>query len=266
MTATCNSDGKLELPNVTLCAVSSINVPATIRAIEASLAQVNFGACKLFTDCEAVPDNPGITVVPIRKLTSSSDYSEFLLTRLVDHVETSHCLVVQWDGYVLEAARWQPDFLDYDYIGASWPQFDDGHDVGNGGFSLRSRRLMQACRSNGFQHFHPEDVCIARGNRVWLESRGMRFADRGLADRFSAERGGDIDSSFGYHGVWHMPHVLGASQFWDVYRGLDDCGTIRHDLFSLVRQVMRGTGGFARATRLVADHLYVSLKQRLAKS
>lgn len=254
------------MPDVTLCAVSSVNVAATIRAIEASLAQVNFAACKLFTDCEVPTGNPAITVLPIARLSSAAAYSDFLLTRLAKHVETSHCLIIQWDGHVLDAAQWRSTFLDYDYIGARWPQFDDGHDVGNGGFSLRSRRLMEACGSDGFQRFHPEDVCIARSNRTWLEQHGMRFAGPALATQFSAEREGDPRASFGYHGVWHMPQVLGVSRFWDIYRGLDDRGTIRHDLGDLVDQVMRGSGGLARALRLVADHLNISLKQRMGKS
>ena len=38
------------LPQVTLCAATSVNVKATLRALEASLAQVDFAICKLFTD------------------------------------------------------------------------------------------------------------------------------------------------------------------------------------------------------------------------
>jgi hypothetical protein len=110
-------------------------------------------------------------VVPIAPLRSSAAYSDFLLTGLVDHVDTTHCLVAQWDGHLLDAERWQDAFLDYDYIGASWPQFDDGHDVGNGGFSLRTRRLMDLCRDPAFVPAHPEDVAIGRTNRAWLEER-----------------------------------------------------------------------------------------------
>lgn len=244
---------RLSLPQITLCAVSSVNVAATIRALETTLAQVDVAACKLFTDSLACPDHPGITVVPIARITSSEAYSDFLLTRLVDHVETSHCLVIQWDGHVVDASRWRPDFLDYDYIGASWPQFSDGHDVGNGGFSLRSRRLMAACRNPGFKARHPEDIAIGRDNRVWLESRGMRFAPRELADMFSAERAGDISTSFGYHGAWLMPRAIGVEAFWNVYRDLDDRGTIRHDFAAILKQIGRGQGGLKRAARLILN-------------
>lgn len=244
---------RLPLPQVTLCAVSSVNVKATVRALEASLAQIDVAAALLLTDSLVEPDHPGIRVVPIAPITSAHAYSDFLLTRLVDHVATSHCLVIQWDGHVLDAARWQPEFLDHDYIGASWPQFTDGHDVGNGGFSLRSRRLMQLCRDPAFRRDHPEDVAIGRTNRLWLEGQGMRFAPRALADRFAAERAGDVMASFGYHGAWLMPKAIGVEPFWRVYRGLDDRGTIRHDFPAIFKQIGRGRGGWARALRLTLD-------------
>lgn len=244
---------RLPLPQVTLCAVSSVNVTATIQALEASLSQIDVAAALLLTDHPVTPDHPGITVVPIAPITSVLAYSDFILTQLVDHVETSHCLTIQWDGHVLDASRWNPDFLAYDYIGASWPQFDDGHDVGNGGFSLRSRRLMELCRDPAFQLSHPEDVAIARINRNWLEAQGMCFAPRVLADRFAAERAGDVAASFGYHGAWLMPQVVGIEAFWTLYRELDDRGTIRHDFSSILKQIGYGRGGRTRALRLMLD-------------
>lgn len=252
---------RLALPQVTLCAASSVNVAATLRALEASMAQVDFAACLFFTDAAVTPAHPGITIVPIAPLTSAAAYSDFLLTRMVDHVATSHCLIAQWDGHVVDAGRWRADFLDFDYIGASWPQFADGHDVGNGGFSLRSTRLMALCKDGGFLARHPEDVAIGRDNRVWLERQGMRFAPRALADRFSAERAGDVAASFGYHGVWHMPRAIGVAAFWDIYCALDDRGTVRHDFAALLKQVAQEPGGLCRAMRMIADHVRTGLKR-----
>lgn len=246
---------RLALPQVTLCAATSVNVEATVRALEASLAQVDFAACKLFTDALIAPQHPAISVVPIPRLDSSAAYSDFLLTRMVDHVATSHCLVVQWDGHVIDAGRWRPEFLDHDYIGASWPQFDDGHDVGNGGFSLRSRRLMEACRKPEFRISHPEDIAISRINRSWLEGRGMRFAPRALADMFAVERTGDLRTSFGYHGVWNMPQAVGIETFWRIYRDLDDRSTLRHDFSCILKDISRGPGGFLRQFWMIVDYL-----------
>lgn len=248
-------DTRLCLPQVTLCAITSVNVAATVRALEVSAAQVDFAQILLLTDAQPYLAHPAITVVPIAPLRSSAAYSDFLLTQLVDHVRTSHCMIAQWDGHLLDARRWNPTFLDYDYIGASWPQFDDGHDVGNGGFSLRSRRLMDLCRAPEFVPTHPEDVAVARTNRNWLEGQGMRFASRALADAFAAERAGDLAASFGYHGAFNMPRALGRQAFWQVYDELDELGSIRHDFLLILRHVARGPGGLRRARRMVVDRL-----------
>ncbi|WP_313536821.1 DUF5672 family protein [Sphingomonas sp.] len=251
---------RLSLPQVTLCAVTSVNVAATLRALESCIAQIEFASCKLFTHAAVEQSvHPAIQIVPIRQLTSSLAYSDYMLNSLIDHVETSHCLVVQWDGHVISADKWRWDFLDYDYIGASWPQFPDGHDVGNGGFSLRSSRLMRACRSEGFIPRHPEDIAIGRLNRTWLEQRGMRFAPRALADIFSTERAGAITASFGYHGVWNMPEAIGIEGFWQRYRHLDERSTIWTDYFNLIRQVARGSHPVWRGFRMTVDRLFDAL-------
>lgn len=248
-------DTRLSLPRVTLCAVSSVNVAATLRALEMCLEQVAFADCLFLTDAPVTPSNPAIRVVPIGRIGSSAAYSDFMISHLVDHISTPNCLVAQWDGHVLNAGGWRPEFLDYDYIGASWPQFDDGHDVGNGGFSLRSRRLMEACRAPQFVRMHPEDVAIGRTNRDWLEAQGMRFAPCRLADLFAAERTGDLRATFGYHGVWNMPRALGVERFWEVYCELDERGSLRRDFRSLLRKMARGAGGIQRVARMLYDRV-----------
>ncbi len=241
------------LPQVTLCAATSVNVEATIRALEVSLEQCDFAACLLFTDAPASVLNPGIRIVPIQRLDSTHAYSQFILHQLPDYIETSHCLVTQWDGHVLKGDRWNPAFLEYDYIGACWPQFTDGRDVGNGGFSLRSRQLMRACQDDRFLSDEAEDLLICRTHRDWLENRGMRFAPRQIADRFSAERSGDLKTVFGYHGVWNMPEALGVERFWEIYQTLDGRGPLRRDFGTLLRQVVKGRGGIIRAMRFLFD-------------
>lgn len=253
----------VSLPEVTLCAVTSVNVAVTVQALIDCLEQATFGACKLFTNASLPAIPADITVVRIEPINSASAYSDFVLTRLVEHVETSHCLLAQWDGQVINGSLWQAQFLDYDYIGASWPQFVDGHDVGNGGFSLRSKRLMEACRHPDFVPIHPEDVAICRKNRAWLESLGMRFASRELADAFATERTGDVAHSFGYHGVFNMPAALGVDTFWDRYRELDERSTVWTDLDALLRMLGDGSAPTRRRLRLVADCVGDAIRARL---
>lgn len=250
---------RLSLSQVTLCAVTSVNVTATVRALEACLEQISFAGCKLFTDASVEDAHPDIRIVPISRLGSAAAYSDFMLSQLADHIETSHSLIAQWDGHLLDARHWLPEFLDYDYIGASWPQFSNGQDVGNGGFSLRSLRLMEACRKPEFHRIHPEDLAIGRTNRDWLESMGMRFAPRELADVFAAERSGDPQASFGYHGVFNMPRAIGIDAFWEIYLKLDDRSSVRHDFATILQHVAQGPQAPRRSIRMLTDRVRDSL-------
>jgi hypothetical protein len=220
------------------------------------LDQIEFGQSLLFTDAPAQTSDPRIRIVRIERLPSARAYSEFILTRIANFIGTSHCLIVQWDGFVLDAARWDAAFLEQDFIGSPWPQFGDGHDVGNGGFSLRSRRLLQACRDPRFQHAHPEDIAICRVNRDLLErEHGMRFADRETAERFAFERTAPTAPTFGFHGIFNLIPVLGAERFWRIYRSLDDRSTAFADYRLLMAQLGTGEQTARRRLQLSIDRV-----------
>lgn len=247
---------RLELKEVTLCAATSVNVEATVSALAACLKQVEFAECVLLTDATVNCAHDGIGVVPVAAMESSRDYSNFILNHLLEHVQTSHCLIVQWDGFVLDAEAWQGRFLDFDYIGAAWPQFQDGHAVGNGGFSLRSRKLLEACRDPGFVQGHPEDIAICRTNRTMLEHKfGIRFADGECAARFAFERQHDGGKTFGFHGVFNMVQAIGPERFWEVYGSLDDPSTAFVDYRALMAQLGLGRHSWRRRVRLSAHRL-----------
>lgn len=246
--------------DVTLCAAASVNVAATQAAMERCRAVADFGKALLFTDAENLDLPDGIERVAIPPLRSSAEYSRFMLSELVDSIETSHCLIVQWDGFILNPSAWDEAFMACDYIGARWPQFHDGHDVGNGGFSLRSKRLMLALRDPQFLHDDAaEDVVIARVNRNWLErDKGMRFADQELAGAFSFERARDVASPFGFHGAFNLPEAVGTEAFWDIYTSLDDKRTIWTDFWRLLGAVARNPKGIVRAQKMIFDRLGTS--------
>ena len=253
---------KLALPTVTLCAAASVNVKATIDALTTCLQQVDFAECLLFTDLDVGGINPLIHVVPINRLRSASDYSFFVLKRLHQYIETQHCLLVQWDGFVTNATSWNPDFLAFDYIGAPWPQFLDGRNVGNGGFSLRSRKLLEACADDRFRPSHPEDLAICHANRSFLESEfEIRFADVTVAEQFSFERTPPSTPTFGFHGIFNMIPVLGRNQFWDLYRVLDDRDTVRLDYGLMMRQLGLGPTALVRQFRLTTDMMKLVLRR-----
>lgn len=251
---------------MTLCAATSVNVAATVRALQECLDRIEFGRCLLFTDARAATDDRRIEIVPIPRINSSHGYSEFMLEQLVSSIDTSHCLVVQWDGFVINAECWTRAFLDYDYVGAPWPQFGDGHDVGNGGFSLRSRKLLQACLDPAFRIVHPEDLAICRINRALLEQEhGIRFADRGTAEHFAYERALPARPTFGFHGIFNMIPLLGADRFWELYQTLDDRSTASLDHRLLMGQLGRGRHASRRRVRLTRDRIACAVQQLRGK-
>jgi len=144
----------------------------------------------------------------IDPITSREAFSRFMLQDLVGHIRTAHALCVQWDGFVLDGEAWDPAFLDYDYIGAVWPHLSAPYNVGNGGFSLRSRRLMEACRQLPFDGSEGEDVFIGRTCRARLEEDGLRFAPEAVALRFAYERTRPTGREFGFHGSYNLVRYL----------------------------------------------------------
>jgi len=202
----------LNLPQVTLCCVDGKNHAMALRALEHSRRDIRFAHTVFLTD--AVPSgmtvSPGIDVIPVGPIKSHEAYSRIVLKELLPHIATTHVLLTQWDGYVVQPDAWTDSFLDCDYIGAPWPDGRGGFAVGNGGFSLRSRRLLDVLRSDSFPLLtDAEDVTICSYLRPRLESHfGIRFGEVPLAKRFSFEiDASDViygKSTFGFHGVFNF--------------------------------------------------------------
>lgn len=177
-----------DLPNVTLIGVDS-NTERLQKSIDKCNQWIRFG--------DVVTLHPPIT--------SKEEYSEYCIKELYKHVPTSHLLICQHDGFVNNFKAWDDSWLQYDYIGAPW-WYNDGMDVGNGGFSLRSKRLMEiVANDTGIISKHPEDHVICRTYRKYLESKyGIKFAPVDVAEKFSFEGYRQpkkfLDKQFGVHG------------------------------------------------------------------
>lgn len=140
---------------------------------------------------------------------SLNDYCRFIMRNLVDHLTADYALIIQHDGYVLNPGAWTDEFYDWDYIGAPWWYQGDDRNVGNGGFSLRSRKFLEESSrlaitiSTMGGNFVPEDEILCRNYAEWMRGRGVRFAPEQLAARFSLERNGKFgnvwNGQFGFH-------------------------------------------------------------------
>jgi hypothetical protein len=247
------------LQQVTLVAVSGVAIEPTLAALEKSMNEARFAKVLFLSDREPeAVTGTGIEWRRIDPIRNRSDYSRFMLRGIADHVETTHALCVQWDGFVLDGKAWEPRFVDYDYIGAVWPQFHDGHNVGNGGFSLRSKRLLEACRELPFDGSQPEDVFISRECRHALEEQGIRFAPEEIARQFSYERTECTGEEFGFHGAFNLVRYLSPSKAADLFRSLEPSLLTPSEHWELLRwALLRGRGmlALAIASRLLRRQL-----------
>ena len=196
----------IDLPNITLIGVDNIHPHLLFKARDFSTRHINFGAEVMITD------------VPIK---SKEDYSEFCIKELPKHFDTEFCLMIQADGFVINHNKWDPTWLNYDYIGCPWfwlnqpcvgaPKHNWGK-VGNGGFSLRSKKLCTFLSENHqmlpYGKIHPEDAFIGHCNGHELTKLGCKFPTVEVAREFShGESGSSYRDTFGFHGSSHVKRI-----------------------------------------------------------
>lgn len=207
---------KIPMAETTLCVIDCVEYALAERALRLCMAGCAFDQVKWLTDRPiAVPGVHTVVIPPIR---SAAEYSRFMIKDLLRHIDTEYVLVAQWDGYAVNPQAWSPEFLLFDYIGARWDRPPEPgqarHNVGNGGFSLRSRALLEALQDPAIKPGHPEDRAICRDYRDYLEHRhGIVFAPENMADRFSFEHIEPAALPFGFHGVTNIARFVAAPGF-----------------------------------------------------
>ncbi len=174
--------GKPNIP-VTLCCVDTTSrVDLATRAIRECLNRATFESVKLLTDDLSQPH-----AIQIPKLDGVAGYSNFVVRELHKYIDTSHVLIVQWDGYVLNPLAWQSRFLQFDWVSPAC-----GNWVGIGGFSLRSRKLLEvASKLHANESAHPEDSWLTIKHARELQTKhGLRIAPVEVANGFGCEARG----------------------------------------------------------------------------
>ena len=194
----------LDLNNITLVTIDGKgdNLMA-LKALKYSTSNIKFGAVKYISPCN-LGDDSFYEYVKI-DLLSYDDYNNFCINKLNDYITTEYVLIIQDDGFVINSQLWSNDFLNYDYIGAPW---DNGHlyfnsqrwskihekfkksglqyTVGNGGFSLRSKKLLNSIKTVVKDYNNePEDVFISIFLRKELETNSCIFAPFDVAKLLS---------------------------------------------------------------------------------
>jgi hypothetical protein len=212
----------LKLPQVTLACIegtdSENSINNAIDALRISAYNIDFKEILIISPTVHVKLPKNIQHVKINKLTWN-EYNQFVISELYKYINTEYCILIQTDGFIINSNIWSDEFLNYDYIGAAWdfekypfqtnsinPKvierkgINNLNRVGNGGFTLRSKKLLEITSQCPFKCNGPEDVFICNDFYDYFTQQGIKFAPVEIADIFSKDPILDINSTFGFHG------------------------------------------------------------------
>jgi hypothetical protein len=196
--------------DVTLVTIETMYHGLARRAMEETLSRVPFKNTLVFSDQDFLPGSKHVKIEHGDMLS----YCNLLLKGMLEHVDTEFVIFQQWDAMVHDGSKWRDYFLLNDYIGATWPWRPHGQNVGNGGFSLRSRRLLEALQAPHIQldpageHGVQEDNYIAIKHRAELELKGIVFAQAPVANQFSIELAPEGYGAMAHHGFWNIVQFM----------------------------------------------------------
>ena len=206
----------INLKDVTLVVVTSVKIQENVKSLVKSMQGIEYGSVKFIS--HERPHNLPLNVEYVScNYLDYTGFSRFTFHELYKYVDTSHCLLVHHDGFVTDPHLWEEEFLKFDYIGAPWVYLDDvfltdyGEHVrvGNAGFCLRSRKLLEMPTKLGLDLQHRQGWYNDDGNycvyhrKTFLEN-GIKYAPIEVAARFSTEcyiKGITNEHTFGFHGA-----------------------------------------------------------------
>lgn len=176
----------LNLPNVTLICMTNSKLVEHQRALDISSEKIKFGAVKLI-------HRPDIDTI--------DKWNKAMVYELGGYVDTDYAIIIHHDGYIINPELWNPDWLNYDYIGSPFPLPTDDFSyrdingviqrVGNS-VGLRSKKLMDLPKKIGmewksFHGFYNEDGYISVNMRHVFEEHGCKFAPLDVSVHFAKE-------------------------------------------------------------------------------
>lgn len=256
----------LKLNTTTLLCLDTRYPELADKALQKCLAQATFADAVLLTHTGYQSTDLRIKTYAVSELKGIEDYSRFMIKHIDPFVTGSHVLVVQWDGYIVNPESWTSEFLKYDYIGAPWP--DKTIAVGNGGFSLRSKKLLNALADPHIDHYHPEDLMICEKYKSYLEEKhGIVFAPVDLAGRFACEMIPPAVKPFGVHSVGALYLAMDDERLYaalaDVPPEVFHEKTGRDLLKNMVRSKQYRSARFVAQQRLRSKNLKEKLRAGL---
>lgn len=187
----------IELPRVTLVALTDQNIEEHIEALCKSMQGIEFGRVLLLSP--RIGDKGGnfiseedeglIHGESIEPLGSIDAWNKAVIQELPKHIPPSHshAILIHHDGHIIHPHLWKDEWLEYDWCSSPWPLPQDDYSyrsesgkiqrVGNS-VSLRSKRLMELVATRPWKSYYGntnEDGFTCCHNREWLEEQGMKF-------------------------------------------------------------------------------------------
>jgi hypothetical protein len=218
---------------LTLVTVSNVNHALMEFSMEKTISAVQYlDEIKIFSN-KMLGLSKSYDFIDIGDQFSLADYSVFLMKELNQYIDTTHVLVTQYDGFGVNSEYWKEEYFEYDFIGpptsfnhppiksilAACRIAKTGWFVGGGGFSLRSKKLLNALQDPkikvGIHNYLTntdwcsEDISICIVYKEYLEKEhGIKFAPVELAIDFGAEYLTGYDACLGFHGLENIPFFL----------------------------------------------------------
>lgn len=200
----------IDLPEITLVGIDSINPDRTILVMRFTMRFVRFARAVVVTK-EPVEERllHGIENIVYPMDGTYAEYRRIEAREMIRFFDTPFALRQHWDSLIVNPEAWNMDWLKWDYIGAPWPfprQFEgypllEKHNcVGNGGFTLISKRLADATSELTPESFDKSaDRWICLSLRDKLADRGIKIAPYEVARQFAVEDR-VVSAEFGMHG------------------------------------------------------------------
>jgi hypothetical protein len=172
--------------NIELISVNCVQPELSVKALLYSSKDIIFKKLKLFSHYK--PNNlpPHIEFIQIEKQTHSS-MNYFSMHELPKYIEEDYMLSIHDDGFIINPHLWTDEFLNYDYVGAPWPNeatWCPVNRVGNGGFVLKSKKFMHLETHLPYTNEN-NDVHITNTQYEYFTKNGCTYAPVEIAMKFS---------------------------------------------------------------------------------
>lgn len=223
----------IKLSNVTLVIIDTKNIDLALQAIKNSTKNISFYKVIFFTKKNNIKEKYlDIDIIDI-EINNIREYNDFILTKLVDYIETEFLQIIQWDGFIINHLSWTNEYYNYDYIGAPWYRQNIYDGVGNGGFSFRSKKLMSYIKKIYIENDYPEDYYICKKLRNILIKNNFNIAGFDISTKYSFEIK-HSNNTFGFHGLRNFIYIYEYNDIVKTLNLLNPNNILSGELYLLI--------------------------------